>query len=211
MANVPLTERQLWLQVVQKCGAVLVISFLIWLLSLVFLDEPLHHIVAMILLLGGMATGVFDNSRFPTRQPRLLKGGITAFFFALAVWNWLPPRPEADMEWQPYSVAALENAAREGRPVIIDFYADWCPPCRELDQRVFSRKIVVDEAQRFVRLRADLTDQNSPVNAAISERHAVMAFPTVALIGSDGRERTSMRLLGYEPASRFVARLKAIP
>ena len=204
-------ERNLWRTAGQKAGAVAVIAGLVWLFSYIFLDEPLHQVVAMILLFGGLLVGVFDPAKFPTRRPNAVRTGITTGFVALAIGVSLPPRPEAEMPWEPYSVAALEKAAAAGKPVMIDFFAEWCGPCHELDRRLFSKRVVVEAAERFVRLRADLTDQNSMANAVISERHAVAGFPTVVFLGSDGKERTALRLLGYEPPKRFVARLRAVP
>jgi thiol:disulfide interchange protein DsbD len=194
----------------RKAGVVLLVAGLIWVLTWVFLDEPLFRIVALVLLLGGLSIGLLDRGPFPTRWPRLVRAIVTAGLVALAAWQWLPPRPEAEMEWAPYSTHAIEQAARAGRPVLIDFFADWCPPCHDLDRRVFGRKEVVEATASFVRLRADLSDRNSPATAAISERHIISALPTVVFIAPDGNELRSLRLVGFEPASRFLARLRAV-
>jgi thiol:disulfide interchange protein DsbD len=203
-------EKKRWLQLAQEAGAVALVSGLIWILTLVFLDEPLSKIVALILLLGGMMVGFGSKREFPTPYPTLLKWTVSLVFIALAAWVFAPPRPEAEITWEPYSEAVIRRAAEAGRPVIIDFYADWCPPCRELDSRVFTRKQVVDALESFVKVRADLTDQNSSANAAISERYSVSVLPTVVFIGSDGQERRSLRLMGYEAPSRFLGRLRAV-
>lgn len=203
-------DRQLWLKLGQEAGALAFVCGLIWVLTLVFLDEPLHQIVGLILIGGGLFIGIGSTRKFPCPYPTVIKWLVSIVFVAAGVWVQSPPKPEAEIAWEPYTVAALEKAAKNGKPVMIDFYADWCPPCRELDARVFSRKKVVEELERFVKLRANLTDQFSEENARISERHSVLAFPTIVFIGSDGRERLSMRLLGYEPPNRFLSRVKAI-
>jgi thioredoxin:protein disulfide reductase len=205
------SQKQLWIDLGRNAAVVLGVAGLIWLLTFVFLDEPLFRLVALILLGGGLLIGVFSRGEFPTRRPQLLRGLVTTGFVVLAAWQWVPPKPEATVDWEPYSVAAIERAAANGQPVIIDFFAEWCPPCHELDRRVFGNKEVAAALEGFVKLRADLTDQNSPANAVISERHAIVALPTVILIGSDGRERNSLRVIGLEPPSRFLARLRAVP
>lgn len=211
IARVTHTQRQLWIKLGGNAGTVLGVAGLVWLLTFVFLDEPLFRIVSVILLGGGLLVGLFHSGPFPTRAPGLVRALVTSLFTLLAAWQWLPPRPDATVEWEPYSVAAIERAAAAGKPVIIDFFAEWCGPCHELDRRVFGNKEVAAALDRFVRLRADLTDQNSPANAVISERHAVVALPTVILIGGDGRERTSLRVVGLESPGRFLARLRAVP
>jgi len=203
-------EKRRWTQIGLDAAGVAVAAGLVWVMTWVFLDDALARIVGLVLLVGGIFIGIGSRRTFPGRHPTLLKWGVSALFVSAAVWVQAPPSPEAEIEWQPYSVNAIEQAAQEGRPVVIDFYADWCPPCRELDARVFTRKEVATELERFVRLRADLSDQSSPRNAEISERHSVSALPTVAFIGSDGRERLSMRLIGFESASRFLNRVRAI-
>ena len=67
--------------------------------------------------------------------------------------------------WQPYSDQVLAQAAKEHKPVIIDFYATWCTPCRELDEITFHHPDVVKLAdQDFVMVKVDLTQKGNPVH-----------------------------------------------
>jgi thiol:disulfide interchange protein len=164
-----------------------------------------------ILLLAGINLWFFDTTALPLAKPRIAKSLTGCALIVLAFLAALPERPEATMPWRPYSDAAVEAAHNAHKPVIIDFYAAWCEPCHYLERKVFSKKIVVEAAQRFVKLRADLSDQNAPAALKISGQYKILGFPTVCFIDSHGQQRPDLRLIGIESARDFVERLEAVP
>jgi thiol:disulfide interchange protein DsbD len=100
------------------------------------------------------------------------------------------------------------SAKEEGIPVIIDFYADWCIPCKELDQFTFKDPAVIALSEKFVRLKKDLTQYESDVR----QRYKVAGVPTIIFIDMNGRELSELRLTGYEDAEQFLERMhKALP
>ena len=199
-----------WTQFAIKVAAWLFFAGLAWLLPWVFLDEPIDYLVPGILLAAGLRIGLFEGTKLSMARSYPLKKGIGVLFIVASVWSAIPGPPEAQMPWQPYSDEALSKARAADRPVLIDFYADWCPPCHRLERRVFSRKKVVAAAREFVALKADLTETNTPLALQLTEKYQIDAFPLVVFIGPDGKERSTLRLLGYEGPDLFIRRLRAV-
>jgi thiol:disulfide interchange protein DsbD len=94
--------------------------------------------------------------------------------------------------------------------VIIDFYATWCIPCKELDDKTFSDKRVAGELDRFTRIKADLTNSGDPVVQKLTGQYAIVGVPTVVLIDSKGTENQALRLTGFEKADAFLARIQQV-
>lgn len=123
----------------------------------------------------------------------------------------LPKKIETEIAWQPYTEQALAQAQKDGRGVIIDTFADWCIPCKELDKLTFTDHTVKSEAERFVTLKLDLTssDPNSEAGRART-RFGIRGVPTVLFLDNTGRELADLRLEGFEKPSAFLGRMKQV-
>ncbi len=111
----------------------------------------------------------------------------------------------AAVAWERSWDAALERARREDKPVLVDFYADWCVWCRTLDTTTF----------RDEEVRAFLGREVIPVKlnvdaegASLARRWGVDGLPTILLLNPDGRELG--RIPGYLPADRFLREVRRL-
>jgi len=124
---------------------------------------------------------------------------------AVAVIMALPKKIEAEIQWQPYSEQALADARREGKGVIIDTFADWCIPCKELDQATFTNAAVKKDAERFLTLKLDLTRSEAGSETAKAKaRFGIRGVPTVIFLDHQGKERSELRLEGFEKPALFL-------
>ncbi|GIV08697.1 MAG: thiol:disulfide interchange protein [Fimbriimonadales bacterium] len=177
------------------------------------LMSPQAYGWAWVAFLGLTALYFLFGERKEITQPRVVrfKQAIGVVFAVLMVNNALSMmRPKVEIAWQPYSVALLEQAKAQGKPVLIDFTASWCLACGELKHYTFTDPAVVQESERFVRLVLDATTQSDPAVQEALKRHEVVGLPTVIFIDSQGNERRDLRLTGFENATRFLERMRQV-
>lgn len=99
--------------------------------------------------------------------------------------------------WKPYSKQALEESIAHHKPVVIDFYADWCPVCHELDDTVFSLPQIQAKLAQVTALRMDATDQDDPAVQKIAEGYGIEGLPTVVFLDGKGKEIDNSRVIGF--------------
>lgn len=113
------------------------------------------------------------------------------------------------------SLNDLENrlaaAKTAGKPVILDYYADWCTDCLRMEKSTFADPGVRQKLRgRFVLLQADVTDPNDPEGKAIKQRFGVYGPPAMLFFSADGKERRELRAYGFRKVEDFLALLRQV-
>jgi thiol:disulfide interchange protein DsbD len=106
--------------------------------------------------------------------------------------------------------AQLSQAKRDQKLVLLDFYADWCISCKEMEINTFANPAVTKELKQFVLLQADVT-ANSPDNQALLKRFGLFGPPGILFFNLNSEEQKDQRVIGYMPPQRFLDRLLKLP
>ena len=94
--------------------------------------------------------------------------------------------------------------------MMIDFTADWCIACKELEQKTYTDPAVRAEATRFVPVMIDATELSPDVEALFA-RYRVLGLPCVVFVNSSGQTMDDPRVTGFVPPSRFVELMRQVP
>ena len=127
--------------------------------------------------------------------------GVAALFLAIAIF--FVPRTLSG--WQPYEAG---KSAAPGRPAVIDFSAEWCLPCLELEKRTFSDDRVQKALAGWNLYKADMTKVASAETLALAQKFGILGVPTVIFLDASGQELQELRLVGFEDADAFLKRIE---
>jgi thiol:disulfide interchange protein DsbD len=166
--------------------------------------------VAVGAIVVGVAMGAVHLT-FHDRGGRLARkvGGVamtTVGLFALTNWL-LTPKVSAPLHWHDQERPALAEASASSRNLLVDFRAEWCLPCKEMELKVFSDPAVAAELQKnFVLLKVDLTNEDDqPGAGAIKAKYGVNTLPAVRIATATGT--TISRLNQFTPPNEFLNEL----
>ncbi|MBN1902456.1 thioredoxin family protein [Candidatus Sumerlaeota bacterium] len=114
--------------------------------------------------------------------------------------------PENKIKWIHNFEEGIMLARMENKPVMIDFYADWCHYCKVLDKNVFTDKAVIERSRDFVMIKYDTTNMTPEANQRLRE-FQITGFPTTIFIDTQGKFHS---LVGYVPAKEFLEYMNKI-
>lgn len=169
-------------------------------------------LLALVVAAAGLHLGWLDSSRATFRAFPFIKGavgvaGVVIATFLVATMMMRGP----GVSWTTHSEQILREAKEQGKPVIIDFYATWCTPCRELEEITFHHPDVVKlAAKNFVMIKVDVTKGGNAYHEELLKRYEVKGVPTIVFLNGAGEERTDLRLVDFLPADRFLLRMREI-
>ena len=162
------------------------------------------------LTLGGLWLGFMDKSsgaKGAFRNFATVAGGI-ALFAGVFIGARMFQAAQRTLSFRPYDAAAVKASVAAGRPVMMDFSADWCLPCHEMELATFTDPRVVAAAKPFDRYKVDLTKYDSPEAQALRKQYSISGVPIVVFLGADGSEIAAARVDGFLAPEAFLEQLK---
>ncbi len=111
------------------------------------------------------------------------------------------------LNWQPYSDELLAQATKDQKPVIIDFWADWCAACHELEEHTFSDARIRAMAGNYVLLKFDATKDSEQLRT-LKKKYNIQGLPTVVFINLHGVWIDALTLTQFEKADAFLKRME---
>jgi len=221
-----------WMEAVRRVFGVLLLAVAVWLLERVLPGPAALALWGLLLVSAATLLGAFDALQPPLPGWRRLGKGAG---IALAVWGAAlllgaaaggsdPLRPLAPLAGGPGPIAhaglaftpvkgpdglraALARA--RGHPVMLDFYADWCIECKQLERTTFADPEVRAALSGVTLLQADVTDNDAEDRALLASLE-LFGPPAILFFDGEGRERRELRLVGYVGAGAFRAHLAAL-
>ena len=219
-----------WMDNIKYVFGILMLAVAIWLLDRIIPELASLALWAALLSISPIAMGVFNSlANTPSAWQRIFKAiGLLIMIYGVLLWG-LVARGGGDMlaplsGWgasgaqtqqvhvnfqKIKSTADLEQALVKGtnnkQIVMLDFYADWCISCKELERFVFSNATVVDAMSNVIALQADVT-KNDEVDKALMAKFNIIGPPGI-LFFKNGVENRSQRIIGEINAQGFIEHL----
>jgi thioredoxin:protein disulfide reductase len=154
---------------------------------------PVFLVGALAMVAIGVAAGAVHLTFHDELARRVRKGAGVALATAglFAVTNYvLTPKGPVELRWLHGEAEALAEAHAANRPLLVDFMASWCLPCKEFELKVFSDPEVASEMQAFTLLKVDLTrEDDDPALGVIKKKYGADTLPAIRLVAPDGRVR----------------------
>lgn len=170
---------------------------------------PLRHwVLPATVAAAGLHLGFLDRNGRALRGFAVAKAAVGVLLLGGAVWLARPADPAQAIAWEPIDHwVAHRHSDGDERPTLLEFGAEWCIPCREMEVSTYADADVVREAGRFRMVKADLTEETE-LSASVRREFDVRGVPTVILFGPGGTEHR--RMIGYIGPDEMLAAMRAV-
>ena len=222
-----LPKSGMWMESIKRFFGILLLAVALWMISRIIPGPVALFLWAVLAICTAIFMGVFSDAK--KTWDKLLRGiglvlliyGATLMIGAL-LGNSDPLRPlkapsvvlcDQSQFVVVKNTAQLEEelaiAKHDHKPVIIDFFADWCAGCVSMDRYVFAKADVRRVLEGFMLIRADVT-RNNAFDQEIMKRFKVVAPPTVIFLNPNGQELSDARIVGEVDAKEFIGHIQQI-
>ncbi|MCC5793949.1 MAG: protein-disulfide reductase DsbD [Chromatiales bacterium] len=225
-----------WMEKVKALFGVMMLAVAVWMLERILPGPVTLALWAVLAVIAGVFLGAFHGLERDAPPARQLGKGLGVVSVVWGVALMVGALAGNDNPWQPLRFAALPGsglpasaatatqfrmiktvddldrelaAARaSGTPVMLDFYADWCISCKEMERFTFTDAEVATTMSQMLLLKADVTRVDAD-DQALMQRFGIIGPPTIIFFDARGEELRNFRLVGFKSARDFLAHLNA--
>ncbi|HRZ08059.1 MAG TPA: protein-disulfide reductase DsbD [Candidatus Competibacteraceae bacterium] len=221
-----------WMERIKAIFGVMLLAVALWLLERILPAALIMVLWATLFIVTATYMGALQPVAHGAPSWRMLVKGLGVVLLIYGVLLLVGVAAGGRDPWQPLrgvsftanareaprsmfrpvkTVADVERAVREagGRPVMLDFYADWCVSCKELERFTFSDPAVRTTLADMAALQADVTAHDA-ADQALLQHFGIVGPPAILFFGPDGRERREQRVVGFVDAAGFSHHLRTL-
>ena len=196
-----------WMEAVKHIFGFIILGMALYFLVPILPKSFSGYVLPVFMIIAALYLLLVDKMANKIKGFRIFKTAFSIIIILVSVYLLIPSE-KASINWKHYNEQALQSSLNDNKSVIIDFYADWCIPCKELEASTFSNPKVINESQKFNAFKADMTKSLSPQVEALRNKFKILGVPTVLIINSKGQE--AKRITGYVDAKEFYKILEGI-
>lgn len=157
------------------------------------------------MILSALYLLIFDKIGENVKAYRFTKFAILFVVIIVGLWLLIPSQKES-IKWE--KVNDDQIILLNGKPTIIDFFADWCVPCKELDAMTFTNPEVIAESKRFNTYKVDLTKSGDESTKKVIKKYRIVGVPTIIFYNSNGEE--VKRITSFIDKKEFLEIMKTV-
>lgn len=211
-----------WMEDIKNVFGYVFIGMALYYLNPFISKSVFTGLMSMLLIVAASHLGAFAPAELVVSKQ--IKKGLLLAIFAVGVLLSAPlimkstgielgtsgqgPTEVAGLPWEDYSESKLSQA--KGKPVIVDFFAEWCAACKELEHYTYTDPKVMAMGRNFTLLKIDATNSSDPVIKDLMKKYSVIGLPTVLFLDKDGNVQKDLTLTGFETADQFLVRMNSV-
>lgn len=196
-----------WMEAVKHIFGFILIAMAIYFVGPLLPKVIEFYLLPIFLIFSALYLLFFDKTANNIKGFLIFKTLFSILIIAVAAYM-LWPVDRKSPEWIYYDEKTYESSLQNGEKIFLDFYADWCIPCKELDALTFSDERVIEKLSTFKTFKVDMTQSLSEETEKLRDKFEIIGMPTLIVINSKGEEVN--RITGFMNADEFLKTIENV-
>ena len=206
-----LPQSGIWMVWVRKMFGYLLIGVALYF----FLPQAKHvpnqqgFFFGLLIIFSGLMLGLLDNTQGYSKQFKFVKNvlGIALILSGILFINNSKKVETSAIKWIHYKEGKIADLKNAEKPAILDFYAEYCLPCKKMDKTTFQDRRVVELAKQFSMIKIDCTTSDANIEK-LKKKYKVAGMPTFIFLDKSGKEFEKLHFNGEVKTAKFLINMK---